>query len=139
MILIVLLLIIILEAVYEALRDRGKKLPSGILEGLSHAIMLVGIISLQTSPIWYLIYILYRYAIFDFVYNSMVGKDPLYLGNTKLYDKALNWILDKIEKIKTGKDKKIMFPRWAVLFMSKILAMWSAAGLSIRYFSQFKF
>jgi len=133
-ILVVLLSIIILEAVYEGLAHRGKKFISGLIEGLSHAVVLFGIVGLSASPIWYLIYLLYRYVIFDLVYNPVAGNKVDYVGNTKLYDKVLNWVLDKLESIKVGKAGMTPFPRMPVLFITKILAAWAAIGLTIRHF-----
>ena len=124
MIFIILISLIILEAIYEAIRDNGNKTPSGVVEWFFLAVMLVGTIELDADRIWYLIYVLYRYALFATLYNLIRKLRWDYLGSTKIYDNVLTWIFIKIGK---------MFPKPHVLFITKLISLTAAVGLTWRF------
>jgi len=124
MILIICLALIILEAIHEALRDSGSKTSAGIVEWFFLIAILYGLIEINAGRIWFLIYILYRYAIFGVLYNAIRKLKLDYLGSTKIYDRVLTWIFEKIGKFA---------PRPHVLFMTKIIALFSAIVLTWRF------
>lgn len=97
MTLLIFLILIISEALYEGLYDNGKKALAGVLEFFNRLLM-VGMIILWLNgtdyefahrELWVLIggYLLLRFALFDVVYNLMRDLPVFYVGETKLYDK----------------------------------------------------
>ena len=102
---IVITWLIFSEAIYEGLKANKLHIASEIIEFIYHAILyfivigfLCGIIParpVNKEFVYVLIgAVLYRYAIFDFVYNISSGADDLfYIGNTKLFDKLFSWFL----------------------------------------------
>ena len=124
MILIIVLALIILEAVHEALRDKGNKTSGGIVEWFFLIAILYGLIEVHAGRIWYLIYILYRFAIFGVLYNAIRNLALDYLGTTKLYDRVLTWFFDKVAKFA---------PKPHLLFMAKLIALFAAIALTIRF------
>ena len=99
MILLITLFLIITEAVYEGLSDRGLKPLAGVLEFIYKAFITLSIfawlcridIYYTSISYWYIIggYLLLRFALFDYTYNLVVGNPLFYLGDTKYYDKLL--------------------------------------------------
>ena len=97
MTLLIFLILIISEALYEGLYDNGKKALAGVLEFFSK-LLTMGMIILWLNgtdyefvrrELWVLIggYILLRFALFDAVYNLMRDLPVFYVGETKMYDK----------------------------------------------------
>ena len=98
MILLIALLLIGLEAVYEALRDTGSENKSYDYEfahRLIVALTFAGITQLpflrEHRPVILLIgYVFVRFALFDLIYNAVHGGIPLdYIGTTKRWDRFL--------------------------------------------------
>lgn len=98
MTLLIFLILIISEALYEGLYDNGKKALAGVLEFFSK-LLTMGMIILWLNgtdyefvrrELWVLIggYILLRFALFDAVYNLMRDLPVFYVGETKIYDKV---------------------------------------------------
>ena len=98
-ILILSLFLIILEAVYEGLKVKGKHIASGVIEFIYLTIITLiafAWISGHRAPFeyqeitfWKIIggYLLLRFALFDIVWNISAGQKIYYIGRTKLYDK----------------------------------------------------
>lgn len=97
MTLLIFLILIISEALYEGLYDNGKKALAGVLEFFSK-LLTMGMIILWLNgtdyefvrrELWVLIggYILLRFALFDAVYNLIRCLPVFYIGSTKIYDK----------------------------------------------------
>lgn len=105
MLLLISLALILLEAIYEGLADRGQKTIAGALEFLYRAATLTAVYAwfagfmpiVTVAYFGYAIagFILLRFAIFDFAYNLTVGLPMFYVGSTKVYDKAMTWFLEK--------------------------------------------
>ena len=123
MILIILISLIVLEAIFEAVRDNGNKTASGVVEWFYLAVVVIGLIEISAPRIWYLIYVLYRYALFGILYNAIRKLRFDYLGTTKIYDRVLTWIFSKIGKFA---------PKPHILFMTKLIALFAAVALTIR-------
>ena len=101
--LLIALFLIIFEAVPEGLADRGKKALAGILEFIyliaitfaTFAIFNGIILYSPDTCLWRVLvgYALLRFAIFDFVYNLTRGNSLLFIGSSKLFDKAQNRLI----------------------------------------------
>ena len=111
MILLLFLIIISLEAIYEGLDlisknypDRGYKLWSGVFEFVYRVIVMLiiflWIANYHFSHIysyhvsfWHIFggFILLRFALFDIIYNLIIGEPIFYVGSTKIYDKIWSW------------------------------------------------
>jgi len=97
MILVIFLVLIITEAVYEALKLRGKDTLSGVIEFFNRALTIVLLSLFMAGWSWdlkndgagYVIggYVLLRFALFDVLYNLTAGLSLFYIGETKIYDK----------------------------------------------------
>jgi phosphoglycerol transferase MdoB-like AlkP superfamily enzyme len=106
-ILVLSLLLIIPEAIYEGLKNRGKHIPSEIIEFLLLTIIVLvafawtsGIpypFDINPAPFWKLVagYCILRFGIFDIFRNIAAGKPISYIGDTKAFDKLLAWIIEK--------------------------------------------
>lgn len=97
--LLIAFLLIIFEAVPEALCQRGNKTIAGVIEFFYRAaftiLLFAGPVaiwyfSFYSTHYWYVIsgYILIRFAIFDLIYNLVAGNVPFYIGTVKLSDKV---------------------------------------------------
>lgn len=129
MLLLVCLFLILFEAVYESLYERGKNfavdkgrstilLISGLIEFIYRAvitlIIILGITICDPQTYFYPIAgcLLLRFALFDVIYNLIRGLDVFYFGKTKLWDRTWNWFFTR-----TGVNK----PHF--LFMFKLLSL----------------
>ena len=122
MILVIFLVLIITEAVYEALKLRGKDTLSGVIEFFNRALTIVllslfmagWVLSLKNDGLFYIFggYVLLRFAIFDFVFNITAKLPLFYIGSTKIYDilcqKFFEWT---------------KFPKEHFLWMFKFIAL----------------
>ena len=105
--LIASLFLIIFEAVSEGLYDRQKKTIAGVIEFIYRAVVTLIIfawltnywhIDTATTDYWVTVigYVMLRFAIFDVIYSLARGNTGIfYIGNTKLYERALVWLIDK--------------------------------------------
>lgn len=106
MIFLFVTILFVLEALYEALYDRGIKTVSGYIELLYKTITLSGLFLWlygynlgfleirQDNLIMFLVgVVLYRYMIFDPIYNFVRGNSLFYIGTTKTYDRLLRKLL----------------------------------------------
>jgi hypothetical protein len=95
------LFLIVFESVYESLADSGRKTIAGVIEfiyraGITTIAFLwladIQVFQVQYENIYYIIggFILLRFAIFDVIYNLIVGNPIFKIGTTKLYDKIWN-------------------------------------------------
>lgn len=127
------LFLIIFEAVYEGLRDRGKKTIAGVIEFIYLSVItlivyawLSGYLIFHVNnPLFILTiggYVLVRYALFDPVYNKCRGNDLWYIGNTKIYDKLLGWFF------RWTKFPKEDFLPWTRLIALAIGIVWLLRG-----------
>lgn len=103
--LVLAILLIILEAIYEGLKCRNKHITSEIIE----LVFLCVLISfsffwlnevrfpyvVEYMPLWKVLggYVLLRLALFDLIFNISAGVKLTYIGTTKLYDKILQKIV----------------------------------------------
>jgi len=108
MIFLLVTLLFVLEAIYEALYDRNHKTISGYIEFFYKSLVLSGLFLWlygysfsffeirQDNLIMFLVgVILYRYMIFDPIYNLVRGNRLFYIGTTKTYDRLLRKFLKK--------------------------------------------
>jgi len=105
--LLVALFLIIFEAVSEGLYDRQKKTIAGVIEFIYRAVVTLIIfawltnywhINTTAADYWVTVvgYVILRFAIFDVIYSLARGNTGIfYIGNTKLYERALVWLIDK--------------------------------------------
>ena len=105
--LLVALFLIIFEAVSEGLYDRQKKTIAGVIEFIYRAVVTLIIFAWLTNywnidtvatDYWITVvgYVMLRFAIFDVIYSLARGNTGIfYIGNTKLYERALVWLLNK--------------------------------------------
>lgn len=100
--LLVALFLILCEAIYEGLADRGHKLIAGIIEFVYRTFVTLAIFALFSGiklfennypDYWYIVtgFVLVRFALFDLTYNLIRQNPVFYIGDTKLYDKILGW------------------------------------------------
>jgi hypothetical protein len=89
-----------LEAVYEALYDRGKKSLSAVLEFVLRAGVVViclyylsgyRFLLYELIPMWkvFIGFVFVRFAIFDLIWNLTRGMKWNYYGSVKLYDRIM--------------------------------------------------
>jgi len=100
---LIALFLIFFESIPEALYDRGKKTLSGVLEFIylivvTFAVFAVfnGVILINADTcLWRVLvgYALLRFAIFDVAYNLARGNSLLFIGSSKLFDKAQSWLI----------------------------------------------
>ncbi|MDX9826071.1 MAG: hypothetical protein RBU26_14190 [Sphaerochaeta sp.] len=106
MILLTALIFILSEAIAEGLVKRNYPAVSDILFKWWVQILTAGALFLiwlllavkidEYYPVIKLIigYILFRYALFDVIFNVSAGLGINYIGSKKTYDKILSWIRD---------------------------------------------
>lgn len=106
MILLTALIIILFEAIAEGLVKRHSEAISAIIFKGRMQVLILAILFLtwlaiavridSYYPVIKLIvgYILFRYALFDVLFNVSAGLGINYIGKTKPYDKVLSWIRD---------------------------------------------
>lgn len=103
----IILFLTVLEAVHEGLTLRYKILGNipGWIPGIVEAIKLAGIVVLipliiyftnngwEIVSLWQYVlgWVLIRYAIFDPTHNLVAGLPIFYVGNTKLYDRLMQF------------------------------------------------
>lgn len=104
--LLIALFLIVFEASYEGFKLRKWHITSEIIEFI-YLIFITFVIfgwyngyfvEMPTNPdFWFVLvgYILFRYAIFDFIFNLASGNSLFYIGNTKLFDKLLGKLSEK--------------------------------------------
>lgn len=107
--LLLFIVLIFLEALYESLYDTGKKTLSGVIEFFHRAIFYLALMAWMIKypfiweidlPFWKLLigFLFIRYSIFSFIYNLFrfdVDIPLFYVGHTKIFDKVINWFLAK--------------------------------------------
>jgi len=101
LILTTVILLILLEAVYEGLKQRKAHIASEIVEFVFLSLVVFcslawvsGIVYpfvTDHAPLWKILggYVLFRLALFDLIWNIAAAQKLFYLGRTKLYDKLL--------------------------------------------------
>ena len=109
-------ILIILDAVKDALYDNGKKFASGVIDIFYVSAIICGVVLFAGPWQWILVYFLLRYAVFDVIYNLIRRLPPLYIGTTKPYDKI-------IQKIGVN---KVHF-----LFITKLMALFAGIALTL--------
>ena len=98
----VFILIIFLDAIGDALYDKGIKTLSGVIQTLLLGFFLFTTCFLDADTllwavsypgaVWLMIgYVCLRYALFDYTYNIVRGLHPFFTGSTKLLDKFWTW------------------------------------------------
>lgn len=105
MIALTAILLILFEAIPEALAMKGHKAIAGMIEFIYRAVVTAAIfawllgysIGMYGNNIYYVIggYVLIRFAVFDIVYNKVAGLDWFFIGTTKLSDKFWQWFFKK--------------------------------------------
>lgn len=118
------LFLIVIKATYDGLALRGMKTLAGAIEFvywgaiITVLYMVLGGLSFNREMdniIYHLIgFMLLRYALFDFLFNLCADLDIFYIGNTKLFDKVLNWFF-KTTRIPKGHF--LVFTRAIALFI----------------------
>ena len=111
-------ILIILDALKDALYDERRKYASGLADMVFLSAMIYGVVLLRGDWMWIIIYVLLRYAVFDLIYNIIRGLSLLYVGTTKPYDKLIRKIFN---------ENAIHF-----LFITKLMALISAVAIIIR-------
>ncbi len=102
--LLLFLLLIAGEAVYEGLATRGRKTLAGIIELIIRGItLLIILLWISGAPLFFFNrtdllpalagYLLLRAGIFRPLWNLAAGQPYTYIGHTKLYDKIIYWIV----------------------------------------------
>ena len=120
MIILVAIFLILFEACFEGLHTGGHFIASEIVEFVYLAVITFCLFAYlmriklfkQQKPMmfWKIIvgYVLLRFALFDIVFNLSAGLSLNFIGDTKLFDQALQWI----------KDMWGMSPIWFVKFVA---------------------
>jgi hypothetical protein len=111
-----LLILLWLEAFTDATDYLYKKTTKQIFGTLTHSLQLITFASFAAFGMlmgyecrfgtghfnWIVLlytiigYILFRIAIFNLIYNKLIGQPALYIGTSNLYDRVLNWIISKL-------------------------------------------
>ena len=97
-VLIMAILLIAFEAIYEGLKARKFHIASEIVEFvylfLITSVAFLWLLNITWITVWYIPaykviigYIFLRFAIFDFIWNLSAGQSLFYRGKTKLFDK----------------------------------------------------
>ena len=131
--LLIALFLILFEAMPEGLYDRGKKTIVGLTEFAYRAVVTLIIFAWATGWIVFyphpegfldtiIGYVLFRFALFDFVYNAFAGNNLFYIGTTKIYDKFFGWFF-----------KLTKFPEESFLFITKLIALLIGIVWLLRY------
>jgi len=111
-------ILIILDALKDALYDSGKKHASGLIDMVFLSAMICGVVLLKDDWTWIAVYVLLRYSLFDLIYNITRRLPLLYVGVTKPYDRLIRKIFN---------ENAIHF-----LFITKLMALMSAVAIIIR-------
>lgn len=104
--LLIALFLIVFKAVFDGLRDKGKKGIAGLISSIYYAITILIVFAwcmgIQTFlPEYrsdnYIVtiigFLFIRFGLFDPLYNAIVGKNPVnYIGRTKYWDKLIRRI-----------------------------------------------
>ena len=104
--LLLALFLIAFEAIPEGLADRGKKALAGAIEFIYTTVITIALFAYisaiqplicTATPLWVLIigYVFVRFPLFDPIRNIAADVHWLYIGRTKLSDRALRWIIEK--------------------------------------------
>ena len=101
---LIFLVLILWDAVGDALRAKGKQIPHHILEAVSVALwLLIAVIVARGWLEWrdsqIVMYITLRIAIFDVVFNIVKGNKWSYIGESSIYGRVLTWFTS-LEKVK---------------------------------------
>ena len=102
MIILVAIFLILFEACFEGLKLAGFHIASELVEMVYLSGITLGLFAyFSGQKSWpyksYFIkiligYVLLRFAIFDVIFNLSAGLSLNYIGDTKLFDKGLNWL-----------------------------------------------
>jgi len=98
------LTVISMDAIGDALRQKGKQVPSHILEAVRIALWIALISSVQRewlewNDLLIAMYATLRIAIFGVTYNIVAGNKWSYVGKSSLYGRVLTWF-SNLPKIK---------------------------------------
>ena len=127
----VALFLILGEAIYEGLADKGKGATAGVIEFFHRAFMslivfaYIGgyyIFDVKIERPFHEIVIAFvfvRYALFDVTYNLITGNELFYIGFTKWYDKAWRWFFGWTH-----------FPEHFLLITKFVFLFWGLAWLA---------
>jgi len=88
---IILLGIVLLDAVGDGLRWRGKQVAHHVVEILREAIWLSMVAYFMDNWTIITMYVTARIAFFDPIINLVAGKPIGYAGNSSIYDRVLRW------------------------------------------------
>ena len=111
-------ILIILDALKDALYDERRKYAAGLADMVFLSAMICGVVLFHGDWTWIAVYVLLRYALFDLIYNITRRLSLLYVGTTKPYDKLIRKIFN---------ENAIHF-----LFITKLMALISAVAIIIR-------
>jgi hypothetical protein len=120
---LIFLLLILLDAVGDALRARNKQVPHHTLEvihiiGWFFIAVIVARGWLEWSDRQIVMYITLRIAIFDVIFNVIKGNKWSYVGESSLYGRFMNWFTDLPKIMEQG------FLIWVIRVMA--LVWWTA-------------
>ena len=88
---LVLLGVILLDAIGDGLRWKGKQVAHHVVEILREAVWLCMVAYFMDNWTIITMYITARIAFFDPVINLIAGKGLGYIGSSSLYDRLLKW------------------------------------------------
>ena len=114
---LIFLVLILLDAVGDALRAKGKQVPHHTLE-VGHIVgwFMIAVITargwLAWSDLMIVMYITLRIAIFDVVFNIIRGNKWSYIGESSLYGIVLTWF------VKRPKVQEQGFLIWVIRFLA---------------------
>jgi len=114
--LLLAILLVVLEGIYEGLKYRGWHKVSGVIEFIFLAVVTISAYlwvmgidfpyqGLTIESNWWKIlvgYLLFRFGIFDKVLNIAMGVPFDYVGSTKWYDNIVGWLQMKLGAFFSG-------------------------------------
>ena len=97
---LMLTLVIIYDAVGDALRAKGKQIPHHILEVVGVAMWFVIVVLIARGRLeWHdkllIMYITCRIAIFDVIFNVIKGNKWSYVGTSSIYGIVVSWFTNR--------------------------------------------
>lgn len=119
---IALVVIILVDATGDAMRDQGRQIWSHLLESIQLALWIAVWACFYFMPVWIPVYIAARIWIFDVVYNLCNGQELLYMGKWDLYGRAVRWFAGKVKQD---------YRHFSFIF--KVMAFVAWIGLNIRF------
>ena len=119
--LLIALFLILFEACYEGFGLRKWNTISEIMEDIyilviAYVLFSGGIPQTGSFIHVFIGYIMFRYAIFDAVFNLAAGQSLFYIGKKKFYDRALKVISDKWQGHMVFISKGIAF-FWGLIWL----------------------